>query len=106
MFITRLGHLRRIELPPFSLITYADNGMSLDVFIGKQVDTPMVVIKERQGSERTLRLNALNGLLTSFKIPERGYLKVHIKGYHSERVRNGVTGSSLRINLGAGFNDF
>jgi hypothetical protein len=30
---------------------------------------------------------------------------VHIKGYHRERVRYGVTGSSLRINLGAGFND-
>jgi hypothetical protein len=39
-------------------------------------------------------LNALNPLLT-----------VHIKGYHRERVRYGVTGSSLRINLGAGFND-
>jgi hypothetical protein len=38
-------------------------------------------------------------------IPEKGYLTVHIKGYHRERVRYGVTGSSLRINLGAGFND-
>jgi hypothetical protein len=30
---------------------------------------------------------------------------VHIKGYHRERIRYGVTGSSLRINLGAGFKD-
>jgi hypothetical protein len=30
---------------------------------------------------------------------------VHIKGYHKERVRYWVTGSSLRINLGAGFKD-
>jgi hypothetical protein len=38
----------------------------LDVFVGKQVDMPMVV-RERQGSEGTIRLNALNVLLTSIR---------------------------------------
>jgi hypothetical protein len=38
-------------------------------------------------------------------IPERGYLTLHIKGYHRERVRYGVTRSSLRIKLDAGFKD-
>jgi hypothetical protein len=39
----------------------------LDVFVGKQVDMPMVVVRERQGSEGTIRLNALNVLLTSIR---------------------------------------
>jgi hypothetical protein len=79
--------------------------MSLDVFVGKQVDMPMVVIKERQGSEGTIRLKCPKRIINVLGIPEKGYLTVHIKGYHRERVRYGVTGSSMRINLGAGFND-
>jgi hypothetical protein len=79
--------------------------MSLDVFVGKQVETPMVVIKERQGSEGTIRLKCPKRIINVLGIPEKGYLTVHIKGYHRERIRYGVTGSSMRINLGAGFND-
>jgi len=79
--------------------------MSLDAFVGKQVDTPMVVIKERQGSEGNIRLKCPKRIINMLGIPERGYLTVHIKGYHKEKVRYGVTGSSLRINLGAGFKD-
>jgi hypothetical protein len=75
------------------------------VFVGKQVDMPMVVIKERQGSEGTIRLKCPKRIINTLGIPEKGYLTVHIKGYHRERVRYGVTGSSMRINLGAGFND-
>jgi hypothetical protein len=86
-------------------MTYADNGMSLDVFVGKQVDMPMVVVRERQGSEGTIRLKCPKRIINMLGIPEKGYLTVHIKGYHRERIRYGVTGSSLRINLGAGFND-
>jgi hypothetical protein len=77
----------------------------LDVFVGKQVDMPMVVVRERQGSEGTIRLKCPKRIINVLGIPEKGYLTVHIKGYHRERVRYGVTGSSLRINLGAGFND-
>ena len=66
---------------------------------------PMVVIKERQGSEGTIRLKCPKRIINVLGIPEKGYLTVHIKGYHRERVRYGVTGSSMRINLGAGFND-
>jgi hypothetical protein len=77
----------------------------LDVFVGKQVDMPMVVVRERQGSEGTISLKCPKRIINALQIPERGYLTVHIKGYHRERVRYGVTGSSLRINLGAGFND-
>jgi hypothetical protein len=77
----------------------------LDVFVGKQVDMPMVVIKERQGSEGTIRLKCPKRIINTLGIPEKGYLTVHIKGYHRERVRYGVTGSSMRINLGAGFKD-
>jgi hypothetical protein len=65
----------------------------------------MVVIKERQGSEGTIRLKCPKRIINVLGIPEKGYLTVHIKGYHRERVRYGVTGSSMRINLGAGFND-
>ena len=65
----------------------------------------MVVIKERQGSEGTIRLKCPKHIINTLGIPEKGYLTVHIKGYHRERVRYGVTGSSMRINLGAGFND-
>jgi hypothetical protein len=75
------------------------------VFVGKQVETPMVVIKERQGSEGTIRLKCPKRIINVLGIPEEGYLTVHIKGYHRERVRYGVTGSSMRINLGAVFND-
>jgi hypothetical protein len=75
------------------------------VFVGKQVDMPMVVVRERQGSEGTISLKCPKLIINALQIPERGYLTVHIKGYHRERVRYGVTGSSLRINLGAGFND-
>jgi hypothetical protein len=75
------------------------------VFVGKQVDMPMVVIKERQGSEGTIRLKCPKRIINTLGIPEKGYLTVHIKGYHRERVRYGVTVSSMRINLGAGFKD-
>jgi hypothetical protein len=51
-------------------------------------------------------LNALNAsAINMLGIPEKGYLTVHIKGYHRERIRYGVTGPSMRINLGAGFKD-
>jgi hypothetical protein len=46
--------------------------MILDAFVGKQVDTLMVVIKERQGSEGTIRLKCPNPLLTSFRYQRRG----------------------------------
>jgi hypothetical protein len=62
-------------------MTYADNGMSLDVFVGKQVDMPMVVVRERQGSEGTIRLKCPKRIINALQIPERGYLTVHIKGY-------------------------
>ncbi len=65
----------------------------------------MVVVRERQGSEGTIRLKCPKRIINMLGIPEKGYLTVHIKGYHRERVRYGVTGSSMRINLGAGFND-
>jgi hypothetical protein len=61
--------------------------MSLDAFVGRQVDTPMVVIKERQGSEGTIRLKCPKRIINMLGIPERGFLTVHIKGYHRERVR-------------------
>jgi uncharacterized paraquat-inducible protein A len=64
------------------------------VFVGKQVDIPMAVVRERQGSEGTIRLKCPKHIINTLGIPERGYLTVHIKGYHRER-----------INLGAGFND-
>jgi hypothetical protein len=70
-----------------------DNDMSLDAFVG------------RQGSEGTIRLKCPKRIINTPGIPEKGYLTVHIKGYHRERVRYGVTGSSLRINFGAGFKD-
>jgi hypothetical protein len=67
----------------------------LDVFVGKQVDMPMVVVRERQGSEGAIRLKCPKRIINTLGIPEKGYLTVHIKGYHRERVRYGVTGSSM-----------
>jgi hypothetical protein len=60
--------------------------MILDAFVGKQVDTLMVVIKERQGSEGTIRLKCPKPIINELQIPEKGYLTVHIKGYHRERI--------------------
>jgi hypothetical protein len=45
--------------------------MSLDAFVGRQVDTPMVVIKERQGSEGTIRLKCPKRIINMLGIPER-----------------------------------
>jgi hypothetical protein len=59
--------------------------MSLDAFVGKKVDTLMVVIEERQGSEGTIRLKCPKPIINELQIPEKGYLTVHIKGYHRER---------------------
>jgi hypothetical protein len=78
--------------------------LHLNLFTHKVVQTH-AVIKERQGSEGTIRLKCPKRIINMLGIPEKGYLTVHIKGYHRERVRYGVTGSSMRINLGAGFND-
>jgi hypothetical protein len=60
--------------------------MSLDAFVGRQVDMPMVVVRERQGSEGTIRLKCPKPIINELQIPEKGYLRVHIKGYHSERI--------------------
>jgi hypothetical protein len=54
--------------------------MSLDAFVGKQVDTPMVVIKERQGSEGTIRLKCPKRIINMLGIPEKGYLDGAYKG--------------------------
>ena len=72
------------------------------MFVGKQVDMPMVVIKERQGSEGVIRLKCPKRIINLLGIPERGLITVHIKG-NTATVTYGVTGSSLRINLGAAF---
>jgi hypothetical protein len=43
----------------------------LDVFVGKQVDMPMVVVRERQGSEGTIRLKCPKRIINVLGIPER-----------------------------------
>ena len=79
-----------------------DNGMSLDDFIGKQVDVTAYIIKENGG--RSIRLKCPKRIINILGIPERGLITVHIKG-NTATVTYGVTSSSLRVNLGAVFRD-
>jgi hypothetical protein len=74
--------------------------MSLDDFMGKQVEVKACVIKENEGS--SIRLKCSKRVINLLGIPERGLITVHIKG-NTATVSYGVTGSSMRINLGAAF---
>jgi hypothetical protein len=74
--------------------------MSLDDFMGKQVEVKACVIKENGGS--SIRLKCPKRVINLLGIPERGHITVHIKG-NTATVSYGVTGSSMRINLGASF---
>jgi uncharacterized paraquat-inducible protein A len=74
--------------------------MSLDDFMGKQVEVKACVIKENGGS--SIRLKCPKRVINMLGIPERGLITVHIKG-NTATVSYGVTGSSMRINLGAAF---
>jgi hypothetical protein len=76
--------------------------MSLDDFMGKQVEVKTCVIKENGGS--CIRLKCPKRVINLLGIPERGHITVHIKG-NTATVTYGVTGSSLRINLGAAFRE-
>jgi hypothetical protein len=74
--------------------------MSLDDFMGKQVEVKACVIKENGGS--SIRLKCPKRVINLLGIPESGLITVHIKG-NTATVSYGVTGSSMRINLGAAF---
>jgi hypothetical protein len=76
--------------------------MSLDDFIGKQVDVTACIIKENEGS--SIRLKCPKRIINMLGIPERGLITVHIKG-NTATVSYDVTGSSMRINLGAAFRE-
>jgi hypothetical protein len=76
--------------------------MSLDDFIGKHVEVKACVIKENEGS--SIRLKCPKRVINMLGIPERGLITVHIKG-NTATVTYGVTGSSMRINLGAAFRE-
>jgi hypothetical protein len=76
--------------------------MSLDDFMGKQVEVKACVIKENGGS--SIRLKCPKRIINMLGIPERGLITVHIKG-NTATVSYDVTGSSLRINLGAAFRE-
>jgi hypothetical protein len=54
-----------------------DNGMSLDDFIGKQVDVTAYIIKENGG--RSIRLKCPKRIINTLGIPEKGVITVHIK---------------------------
>jgi hypothetical protein len=54
--------------------------------------------------EHRIRFKCSNRIINESQIPEEGYLTVHIKGYNKD-VGYEVKGSSLRVNLGAGFTD-
>jgi len=41
-------------------------------------------------------------MVEELNIPTRGFVLVHMKGYHFE-ARHDVSGSSFRVSLGAGF---
>jgi hypothetical protein len=87
---------------PLASLPLLDNGMSLDDFIGKQVEVKACVIKENEGS--SIRLKCPKRVINTLGIPERGPITVHIKG-NTATVSYGVTGSSMRINLGAAFRE-
>jgi len=76
--------------------------MSLDDFMGKQVEVTACVIKENEGS--SIRLKCPKQVINLLDIPERGLITVHIKG-NTDTVTYGVTGSNMRINLGAAFRE-
>ena len=59
------------------------NSMSLDDFIGKQVEVTAYIIKKNEGS--SIRLKCPKRIINMLGIPEKGLLN--------------VTGSSMRINL-------
>jgi hypothetical protein len=70
--------------------------------MGKQVEVTACVIKENGGS--SIRLKCPKRVINLLGIPERGLITVHIKG-NTATVSYGVTGSSMRINLGAAFRE-
>jgi hypothetical protein len=72
----------------------------LDDFTGKQVDVTACVIKE--GGCSSIRLKCPKRIINTLGIPEKGLITVHIKG-NSDTVSYNVTGSSMKVNLGAGF---
>jgi hypothetical protein len=74
--------------------------LSLDDFIGKQIDVTACVIRESGG--RVIRLKCPKRIINTLGIPEKGLVTVHIKG-NIDTVSYNVTGSSMRVNLGAGF---
>jgi hypothetical protein len=76
--------------------------MSLDDFMGKQVEVKACVIKENGGS--SVRLKCPKRIINTLGIPERGLITVHIRG-NTATVSYNVTGSSLRVNLGTAFRD-
>jgi hypothetical protein len=70
--------------------------------MGKQVEVKACVIKENGGS--SIRLKCPKRVINMLGIPERGLITVHIKG-NTATVSYGVTGSSMRVNLGAAFRE-
>jgi hypothetical protein len=70
------------------------------VFQPVYLQTHPNVIKENEGS--SIRLKCPKRVINLLGIPERGLITVHIKG-NTATVTYGVTGSSMRINLGAAF---
>jgi len=71
--------------------------MDLTSFIGNQNE--MNVVKE---GGRSVRLKGSKRVVEEFKVPEKGYLLVHMKRYRFQ-ARYDISGSSFRVNLGAGF---
>jgi len=76
--------------------------MNLDDFMGKQVEVTACVIKENGGN--SIRLKYPKRVINLLGIPERGLITVHIKG-NTTTVSYNVTGSSMRVNLGAAFRE-
>jgi hypothetical protein len=72
------------------------------VFQPAYLQTHPNVIKENGGS--SIRLKCPKRVINLLGIPERGLITVHIKG-NTATVSYGVTGSSMRINLGAAFRE-
>jgi len=50
----------------------------------------------------SVRLKGSKRVVEEFKIPEKGYLLVHMKRYRFQATYD-VSGSSFRVNLGTGF---
>ena len=63
----------------------------------------MLVVREEQAvGEPSIRLKCPRRLVQELNIPEKGFVAVHMKKHRFE-ARHDVSGSSFRINVGAGF---